>query len=59
MAYKVLRLLEYTYVDVEQADTDMGHWMVPANGIVSQGFKKGQVVRSTIIQYPEADDETV
>lgn len=50
MAYRVLRLMEYVFDDVEQADENMKHWAVPANG--AKEFRTGNPVRSMIIQYP-------
>lgn len=50
MAYKVLRLMEYTYPDVETAEEDMRHWTV--SGAAQFGDK---IIRSSIIQYPEKE----
>ena len=55
MAYKILRLIEYTYPDEFTADQDMMKWQVAAIG--SEEFKKGNIIRSTIIQYPERNDD--
>ena len=56
MVYKVLRLLEYTYATVEDADGDMRHWQLPQTGIESIGTKL--TIRSAIIQYPKEDDSS-
>jgi hypothetical protein len=56
MSYKVLRLLEYTYNDVEEADEDMKRWSVPPNGPLPFMNRGKRGIRSTIIQYPEKDE---
>lgn len=57
MAYRVLRLIEYTYPSVEEAEKDMLRWEIPANG--GMGFSGGKIVRSSIIQHtiPNEDKE--
>lgn len=50
MAYRVLRLLEYTYDSVEVAHDDMEAWSTPTEGSIKFGPHKR--IRSTIIQYP-------
>jgi len=59
MAYKVLRLLEYTYDTVEDADEDMQRWYVPPVG-AKKFNPNNRGIRSTVIQYPfkeETDGE--
>ncbi len=55
MTVRVLRLMEYTYDSLEQAETDMSHWYV-------QRFRKmgvnGPFVRSAVLVNPFAFEET-
>jgi hypothetical protein len=55
MSYKVLRLIEYTYPNVEAADADMKRWGVPPVG--AKAVVRGTTtIRSTIIQHPSEDE---
>ena len=54
MAYRVLRLIEYTYESVEQAEEDMLRWSIPANGGMGFGEK---AIRSSIIQHTVPNEE--
>jgi hypothetical protein len=44
---RILRLIEYTYVDNEDADEDMNNWQIPPIGGKSFGGQK--IIRSTIL----------
>ena len=44
---RVTRILEYTYVDAEEAWADMDRWAVPANGATN--FNRRTQIRSAVI----------
>jgi len=46
MAIRVLRLIEYTYEDMERAERDMANWGMPASGTKSV---PGMTIRSAIL----------
>lgn len=51
MAVRVLRLMEYTYPDLEAAHQDMERWQV--QGTSNPWFvKKGHAIRSTVLMNP-------
>jgi hypothetical protein len=54
MTYKVIRVIEYTYPSVEEANKDMLVWGLGPGD--SKEFRKGNIIRSAIIQYPESDE---
>jgi hypothetical protein len=56
MTVRVVRLMEYTYPDIEAADRDMRHWQIPANGARDQG---NLTIRSSIIldAFPDKTEE--
>jgi hypothetical protein len=54
VAVRVLRLIEYTYPDLEIADIDMRHWNLPPSG--AKQYKIGCTVRSSIILDPFPDN---
>jgi len=44
---RVTRIIEYTYVDAEEAVRDMERWAVPANGATN--FNRRMQIRSAVI----------
>ena len=55
MAVRVLRLLEYTYIDAQDMERDMSHWQMPAQGIHRVG--NGGLIRSALITAFDYDTE--
>jgi hypothetical protein len=53
MAVRVLRLMEYVYVDMNQAHKDMERWVV--QGTYQPGM--GKTIRSTILLNPTPFEE--
>lgn len=49
MSLRVLRLLEYTYPNVEAMESDMGKWAIPANGIRTLGMGQGKAIKSATL----------
>lgn len=45
---RVLRVIEYTYDDAEDAERDMGHWKLAANGTMMVSGRS-IVIKSAII----------
>jgi hypothetical protein len=55
MGYRILRLMEYTYPSVEEAEQDMRRWHLPACGVFEP--RVGYTIHSTIIQHAIPDEE--
>lgn len=62
---RVLRLLEYTYETVEEMETDLGRWQVPANGSrwwnprkPGIGIKSAVLPGTTLLDVPEPTTES-
>jgi len=53
---RVLRILEYKYASPEQAEKDMEHWTVPANGTYEMGVT-GKTIKSAIIMDLNFEEE--
>lgn len=50
MVVRVLRMIEYTYPDIETADEDIARWNIPANG--TRAITGMYSIRSAIIMDP-------
>jgi len=56
VSVRVLRLMEYTYPDLEAAHEDMSHWQVQN---VHRSFRNGFTIRSTVILDPTPFEEPI